>query len=135
MTKTTETKKRSADEIIDMMLEDYGTSREAVLGEKGLWGMLKKRLVERALAGELTHHLGYRAGEKPEGAENQRNGYSKKTVIGEEGAMEIAVPRDRSGSFEPLLIAKGQRRFEEIAGDGPVSDRGRCGNKIGGGCA
>ena len=112
MTKTTETKKRSADEIIDMMLEDYGTSREAVLGEKGLWGMLKKRLVERALAGELTHHLGYRAGEKPERAENQRNGYSKKTVIGEEGAMEIAVPRDRSGSFEPLLIAKGQRRFE-----------------------
>ena len=93
MTKTTETKKRSADEIIDMMLEDYGTSREAVLGEKGLWGMLKKRLVERALAGELTHHLGYRAGEKPEGAENQRNGYSKKTVIGEEGFMEIAVPK------------------------------------------
>jgi transposase-like protein len=73
MTKTTETKKRSADEMIDMM-EEYGTSREADLGEKGIWGMLKKRLVERALAGELTHHLGYRSGEKPEGEDNQRNG-------------------------------------------------------------
>jgi len=112
MTKTTETGKRSADEMIDAMLEEYGTSREAVLGKQGIWETLKKRLVERALAGELTHHLGYRAGEKPEWEENQRNGYSKKTMIGEEGAMEIAVPRDRLGSFEPLLIAKGQRRFE-----------------------
>jgi len=112
MTKTTETGKRSADEMIDAMLEEYGTSREAVLGKQGIWEMLKKRLVERALAGELTHHLGYPPGVKPEGAQNQRNGYSKKTVLGEEGAMEIAVPRDRAGSFEPLIIAKGQRRFE-----------------------
>jgi len=108
----TETKKKSADEMIDAMLEEYGTSREAVLGEAGIWGTLKQRLVERALAGELTHHLGYRPREKPEGEENQRNGYSKKTVLGEEGAMEIAVPRDRAGSFEPVLIAKGQKRFE-----------------------
>ena len=112
MTKTTETGKRSADEMIDAMLEEYGTSREAVLGKQGIWEMLKKRLVERALAGELTHHLGYPPGVKPEGVQNQRNGYSKKTVMGEEGAMEIAVPRDRAGSFEPLIIAKGQRRFE-----------------------
>jgi len=112
MTKTTETGRRSADEMIDAMLEEYGTSREAVLGKQGIWEMLKKRLVERALAGELTHHLGYPPGVKPEGAQNQRNGYSKKTVLGEEGAMEIAVPRDRAGSFEPLIIAKGQRRFE-----------------------
>ncbi len=73
---------------------------------------LKKRVVEKALAGELTHHLGYRPGEKPQGQENHRNGYSRKTVMGEEGAMEIAVPRDREGSFEPVLIAKGQKRFE-----------------------
>jgi len=105
-------KKKSADEMIDAMLEEYGTSREAVLGEEGIRGTLKKRLVERALAGELTHHLGYEPGAKPKGAENQRNGYSKKTVPGEEGAMEIAVPRDRAGSFEPVLIAKGQKRFE-----------------------
>ena len=51
-------------------------------------------------------------GEAPEEVDNHRNGYSKKTVVGEEGAMEIEVPRDRSGSFDPLLIAKGQKRFE-----------------------
>jgi transposase-like protein len=60
----------------------------------------------------LTHHLGYAKGEAPEEIDNHRNGYSKKTVVGEDGAMEIEVPRDRSGSFEPLLIAKGQKRFE-----------------------
>lgn len=99
--------------MIDALLEEYGTSREAVLGEEGLVAALKKRVVERALAGELTHHLGYGAGEeKPAGADNHRNGYSAKTVLGKDGPMEIAVPRDRKGSFEPLLIGKGQRRFE-----------------------
>lgn len=109
----TETKnKTSADEMIDALLEEYGTSREAVLGEEGLLAALKKRVIEKALAGELTHYLGYKQGQKPSGTENQRNGYSAKTVIGEEGPMEIAVPRDRKGSFEPLLISKGQKRFE-----------------------
>jgi len=98
--------------LIEALLEKYGRSREAILGESGLLSDLRKRVVEKALAGELTHHLGYRPGEKPEGEENQRNGYSRKTILGEEGEMEIEIPRDREGSFEPLLIAKGQRRFE-----------------------
>jgi len=102
----------SGDELIEALLEKYGRSREAILGENGLLADLKKRVVEKALAGELTHHLGYRPGEKPPGQENHRNGYSRKTVMGEEGSMEIAVPRDREGSFEPVLIAKGQKRFE-----------------------
>jgi putative transposase len=73
---------------------------------------LKKALVERALAGELTHHLGYAAGEaKPEQADNQRNGTSGKTVQTEDGPLRIEVPRDREGSFEPLLIPKHERRF------------------------
>jgi transposase-like protein len=109
---TKEKKDTSGDELIEALLEKYGRSREAILGENGLLADLKKRVVEKALAGELTHHLGYRPGEKPEGEENHRNGYSRKTVVGESGAMEIAIPRDREGSFEPLLIAKGQRRFE-----------------------
>ncbi len=72
--------------------------------------------MEKALAGELTHHLGYGHGEKrPEAVEgNSRNGYSAKTLRTEEGEMEIAVPRDRDGSFEPMLVAKGQKRFEEF---------------------
>ena len=105
---TKEKKETKCDDLIDALLEEHGISQEAVLGENGLIAQLKKRVVERALAGELTHHLGYAKGE----GENHRNGYSKKRVIGEEGAMEIEVPRDRSGSFEPLLIAKGQKRFE-----------------------
>lgn len=109
---TREKKDTSGDELIEALLEKYGRSREAILGENGLLADLKKRVVEKALAGELTHHLGYRPGEKPEGEETHRNGYSRKTVVGEDGAMELAVPRDREGSFEPLLIAKGQKRFE-----------------------
>ena len=107
-----EKKERKCDDLIDALLEEHGISQEAVLGENGLIAQLKKRVVERALAGELTHHLGYAKGEAPEEIDNHRNGYSKKTVVGEDGAMEIEVPRDRSGSFEPLLIAKGQKRFE-----------------------
>ena len=109
---TKEKNDTKCDDLIDALLEKHGISPEAVLGENGLIAQLKKRVVERALAGELTHHLGYAKGEAPEEVDNHRNGYSKKTVVGESGAMEIEIPRDRSGSFDPLLIAKGQKRFE-----------------------
>ncbi|WP_369823017.1 transposase, partial [Rhizobacter sp. OV335] len=72
----------------------------------------KKALIERALGAELGHHLGYASGaSKPESATNQRNGKSGKTVITEDGPLRIEVPRDRDGSFEPLLIPKHERRF------------------------
>jgi len=71
----------------------------------------KKALIERALGAELTHHLGYPAGAKPEAASNQRNGVSGKTVLTDEGPVRIDVPRDREGSFEPILIPKHERRF------------------------
>jgi transposase-like protein len=72
----------------------------------------KKAIIERALSGELTHHLGYAPGEaKPEDATNHRNGTSEKTVLTDEGALTIAVPRDREGTFEPRLIPKHDRRF------------------------
>ncbi|MBU2634685.1 MAG: IS256 family transposase, partial [Nanoarchaeota archaeon] len=59
------------------------------------------------------HHLGYEKGQKPSrAASNTRNGHGKKKVKGQDGEMEIAVPRDRDGTFEPQLIKKGQRRFE-----------------------
>ncbi|TDR38435.1 mutator family transposase [Tahibacter aquaticus] len=73
---------------------------------------LKKALIERALGAELSHHLGYPPGTaKPEAASNQRNGKFGKTVLTEDGPLRIAVPRDRAGSFEPILIPKHQRRF------------------------
>lgn len=72
----------------------------------------KKALIERALSAELSHHLGYPPGaEKPSDEANHRNGVSGKTVLTGEGALRINVPRDRQGSFEPLLIPKHQRRF------------------------
>jgi putative transposase len=72
----------------------------------------KKALIERALGGELSHHLGYApGGYKPATADNHRNGSTGKTVLTEDGPLRIEVPRDREGSFEPLLIPKHERRF------------------------
>jgi transposase-like protein len=72
----------------------------------------KKALIERALGAELSHHLGYPPGAaKPEDAGNHRNGASAKTVLTEDGPLRIEVPRDREGSFEPVLIPKHERRF------------------------
>lgn len=80
---------------------------------EAMFRSLKKSLIERALGAELSAHLGYAKGEaRPEGQSNHRNGTSPKTVISDEGAIPIEVPRDRDGSFEPLLIKKGERRLE-----------------------
>jgi len=72
----------------------------------------KKALIERALGAELSHHLGYPPGaEKPSEVGNHRNGATGKTVLTEDGPLRIDIPRDRQGSFEPLLIPKHERRF------------------------
>jgi putative transposase len=72
----------------------------------------KKAVIERALGGELTHHLGYPpGGAKPEESTNHRNGTSEKTVLTDDGPLTIEVPRDRESSFEPRLVAKHERRF------------------------
>ena len=72
----------------------------------------KKALIERALGAELSHHLGYPPGaEKPGEVGNHRNGATGKTVLTDDGPLRIDVPRDRQGSFEPLLIPKHERRF------------------------
>ena len=100
------------DALLEQLLEGY-QKPEDLLGEAGIFQELKKALVEKALGAELTHHLGYEKGEKPgRKAGNTRNGHGKKKVKGQDGEMEIVVPRDRDGTFEPQLIKKGQRRFE-----------------------
>ena len=83
------------------------------MGQNGLLKQLQKRLLEKALGAELTAHLGYgkhAAAGKNTG--NSRNGTSPKTMKGEFGSLELATPRDRNGTFEPQIVAKGQRRFE-----------------------
>lgn len=100
------------DEILDELLKNY-ENPEDLLGQDGIFQELKKALLERALGAELTHHLGYEKGD-PAGRKtgNSRNGHSKKKVKGEDGQIDIAVPRDRNASFEPQLIKKGQTRFD-----------------------
>jgi len=72
----------------------------------------KKAIIERALGGELTHHLGYApGGTKPDDTTNHRNGTGSKTVLTDDGPLPIDVPRDRAGTFEPRLVAKHERRF------------------------
>jgi putative transposase len=99
-------------ELLDELLKDY-KSPDDMFGDDGLLQQLTKAVVERALQGEMTHHLGY---EKHDAAgkqtANSRNGKSKKTIKGKRGQVEIDVPRDRASEFEPQLIRKGQTRFD-----------------------
>jgi putative transposase len=72
----------------------------------------KQALIEASLNAELTHHLGYAPGaERPEATTNQRNGVTAKTVLTGDGRLRIETPRDRDGSFAPLLVPKHARRF------------------------
>jgi transposase-like protein len=85
------------------------TDPQALLGDNGVFQQLKKAIAERALNAELTHHLTNEPARA--GKHNHRNGSSKKTVLTGDGEMELAIPRDRAGTFEPQLIAKHQRRL------------------------
>ena len=99
-------------EILDELLKDKDP--KTIFSSEGLLGELKKALAERVLNAEMDHHLADSTQEEVSEAEktaNRRNGYSKKTVLTENEAIDLAIPRDRRGSFEPQLIAKYQRRF------------------------
>src|ERR1700746_3239136 len=99
-------------ELLDQLLANY-EKPEDLTGADGLFKQLKKALIERALGAELTEHLGYEKGDPAgRGGANSRNGSSPKTLLADDGELEIAVPRDRAGNFEPQLIAKGQTRFD-----------------------
>ena len=103
---------RISDEVIDELLAGASTEEE-IVGPGGLLAELTKRLVERAMAAELTEHLGYEPhAEPPGGAGNTRNGGTPKTLVTDHGPVRIGTPRDRNGEFEPQLVRKGQRRFQ-----------------------
>jgi putative transposase len=101
--------------IIEELMKDYQRP-EDLTGPGGIMEQLTKRLYERVLGAEMTHYLGYEKGQAPklegeEPRETHRNGTSKKTLLSEDGNLEIEVPRDRRSEFEPQFIRKGQRRF------------------------
>ena len=98
-------------ELIDELLKEY-RNPEDLMGNEGIFKQLSKALIERCLSAELDTHLSEeRSHPEPEIPRNRRNGHSKKTIKGEFGTSEVAIPRDRNGAFEPQLIAKGQTRF------------------------
>jgi putative transposase len=100
--------RRKEPQIPDAMLDQLlsGTAASTAFDRGGLLDQLKKALAERALNAEMDHHL---SGEG--GAGNSRNGYGRKSVVTDSGRIALEVPRDRQSSFDPLLIAKYQRRF------------------------
>ena len=98
--------------LIDKMLVDY-KSPEDIIGKDGLLKQFTKAVLERVMQAELSNHLGYEKHD-PTGnnSGNSRNGVTTKTLKGDFGEMELETPRDRNGSFEPIMIGKGQRRFD-----------------------
>ena len=95
-----------SNEMLDELL--VGRDPATVFESGGLVDELKKRLAERMLNGEMDHHLDAEA-EQETG--NHRNGYSSKTVLTDSGKLDLSIPRDRHGRFDPVLIGKYRRRF------------------------
>src|SRR6202008_1453559 len=114
MTRKKAKSKSKADQLLDELLADCKRP-EDILGKHGLIDQLRKRAIERALNGELTTHLGYEPHERAEERrENTRNGTSSKSVLTQDGTMELSIPRDRLRTFEPQLVPKGERRLKRM---------------------
>lgn len=107
------TRKTKPTEIADAVLDHFaGPARPMTAADvETVMRRFKKALMERILGGELTHHLGYPPGGTPPDATNHRNGSSGKTVLTDDGPVDLAIPRDRAGTFAPQLIPKHARRF------------------------
>jgi putative transposase len=94
-------------ETIDALIKDAKTSGTPLDGVGGLLSQMTKAVLERALQGEMADHLGYDSGDPAgHGSGNSRNGKTKKTVATANGPIEIDVPRDRNGSFEPVIAGE-----------------------------
>src|ERR1044072_7828530 len=105
------TKETIDNELIDDLLKNY-KKPEDLIGENGLLKQLTKQLLERAMAAEMTEHVGYEKND-PGGHKrgNSRNGRAPKTIKGTFGEIALETPRDRNGTFEPQIIEKHQTRF------------------------
>jgi putative transposase len=105
-----ETKPVIPQALLDHVIANYKKPAD-LIGENGMLKQLTKAVIEAALQAEMNQHLGHaRYGAVANASGNVRNGQSAKTITGEFGEIEIAIPRDRDASFTPKLIAKHQRR-------------------------
>lgn len=97
--------------LIDKLLADY-KKPEDIIGENGLLKQLTKALLERAMEAEMTDYLGYAKHDQAgNNSGNSRNGKTTKALKGDFGELPLETPRDRNGTFEPKIVAKGQTRF------------------------
>jgi len=98
-------------ELLDELLKDY-KGPDDFYGPDGIVKQLSKALIERMMQAELTEQIGYEKSESGEKeTSNRRNGKSTKTLRTDQGPMEIEVPRDRDGEFEPKIVPKHQREW------------------------
>lgn len=105
------------DLLAAQLVEQARNEGIALTGEGGLLPALLGRVLSTGLSGELIEHLGYeRHAVKGNNSGNSRNGVYPKTVTTEVGEVEIAMPRDRAGTFDPVLVPKGQRRLDGLSG-------------------
>ena len=101
------------EELADQLLGKAQAEGVELLGPDGLLSQVTKAVLERALAEEMTGHLGYEKHDPAgRGSGNSRNGTTGKTLLTDVGAVDLAVPRDRNGTFEPQIVRKGQTRLE-----------------------
>jgi transposase-like protein len=101
------------EQLADQLLGRAQARGVELLGPDGLLSPVTRAVLERALAGEMTAHLGYEKHDPAgRGSGNSRNGSTGKTLLTDAGAVDLAVPRDRAGSFGPQVVRKGQTRLE-----------------------
>jgi putative transposase len=100
-------------ELADQLLARAEAGGVELLGPDGLLSQVTKAVLERALGEEMTAHLGYEKHDPAgRGSGNSRNGTTAKTLLTDVGAVDLAVPRDRAGSFDPKIVRKGQTRLD-----------------------
>ena len=97
--------------LVEELMKNY-QKPEDIIGENGLLKQLTKQLLNKALDGEITHHLGYeKHSSKGNNTGNSRNGKTSKKIKGDFGEIDLEVPRDRNGDFDPQIIEKNQTHF------------------------
>jgi len=114
MTKDT---KKSKDALSPKLIEEIlqHADGQELFGVQGFFQQLKGGLVNGMLEGDMEHHLGYQKHNKSnKSADNSRNGHYPKTVISGDDTLDIAVPRDREGAFEPRIVPKGVHQFDDF---------------------